>query len=93
MNLEELFNDHDDDGFVILNEGMGQEQTDHMRSLVSQSKEMVNKLDDKMSKKFRKEFNRQLIRFNTALEKKNLRNIVGQLERAENIYRKYNSKV
>ena len=89
-------NTHDSDGFVelTLSEGMATEYTDKMRERVDAAKELATQLDDRLSAKFKNEFNKQLMRFNTAVQKKeDLRNIDTQLKRAGSILNKYKKQV
>ena len=97
MKLNELFYVDDYNGDfveVVLAEGMATEQTDKMRSLVGRAKELATRLDDRMSIKFRNEFNKQLNKFNVAVSKgENIRNMEHQLLQAGSVFNKYLKKV
>jgi len=93
MILKELFDTsiYDD---AIMNEGWATEHTDKMSALVARAKDLSSKLDDRESSKFKNEFNKQLDKFNDAVNKnENIRNLEEQLLKAGAIFNKFNKKV
>ena len=93
MILEDLYDNHCEYGFVIIKEGLASEQREKMRDLVANAKDLSNNLDDKIKNKFRREFNKQIINFDSALNQgSDIRNMDKQLNKAILVYRKYKGK-
>jgi len=81
----------DSNGFIIT-EGIGGDQAAKIRALVSSGKELALKLDEKMQKAFRKEFNKQIAAFMKASEKNSFRAMDASLSNAQQVYAKYNKQ-
>jgi len=95
MILQELFDTstHEDINDVVLTEGWATEHTDKMRMLIDRAKELARQLDDRASARFKNEFNKQLMRFNDAVNKgEDIRNLEKQLLNSGAVFNKYKKK-
>lgn len=92
MKLTEIINNLDDDGFVVLHEGVGSASVARVRDLVAKAKGIAASLDDKLEAKFKAELNRKLSAFNDAANKGNVRSIDSKAAAIEAIVVKYANK-
>ena len=93
MKLTEIINNMDQDGFVIINEGVGSASVARVRELVAKARGIAQALDDKAEAKFRKELNSKLAAFNSAANNGNIRKIDAKAAVVASVIAKYEAKV
>lgn len=93
MRLTEFIDSMDQDGFVMVNEGVGSASVARVRELVAKASGIAQALDAKAEAKFRKELNSKLAAFNSAANNGNIRKIDAKAAVVASVIAKYEAQV